>query len=364
MNDVDELKQFAVVHARAQNIGGYRTVLDRIASDDPRGGPGSWAGEWQRAGEAQEAAGRLLEACRHYAMARFPYVDGPARQTAGERCVEAFDTWRTQDGRAIERLDIETDGGRIACWTAGLSADRPRPVLLIMGGIVTVKEQWGPVLVQAKRLGMAGIVTEMPGIGENTTPYDDKSRQMIPAVLDAVASRADVDHTYAVALSFSGNMALRCAVHDPRIRGIVTAGAPVDAFFSDRAWRAGLPRVTVDTLAHLTGTPPEHTVERMSGHIIDAASLGALDIPVHSVVSARDEIIPDADIQALRTHVRRLSLLNNDDVHGSPDHVVETRLWTVQSVLRMQRAQAAQRAVIGLLLGAARARRRLAGARS
>ncbi|MFF1924905.1 alpha/beta hydrolase [Streptomyces sp. NPDC058221] len=364
MNDVDELKQFAVVHARAQNIGDYRTVLQRIESDDPEGGPGSWAGEWQRAGEEQEAAGRLLEACRHYAMARFPYIDGPARQAAGARCIDAFDTWRAQDGRTIERLDIDTDGGRIGAWAAGLSATRPRPVLLIMGGIVTVKEQWGPVLVQAKRLGMAGIVTEMPGIGENTTPYDDKSWRMIPAVLDAVASRADVGRTYAVALSFSGNMALRCAVHDPRVRGIVTSGAPIDAFFSDRAWREGLPRVTLDTLAHLTGAPPQHAVERMSGHVIDAPTLGALDIPVHSMVSTRDEIIPGADIQALRSHVRRLHLLTNDDVHGSPDHVVETRLWTVSSVLRMRRAQTAQRAVIGLLLGAARARRRLAGTRS
>ena len=50
MNDVEELKQFAAVHARTQGITADRSeaVLRRITTDNG-GEPGSWAGEWARA---------------------------------------------------------------------------------------------------------------------------------------------------------------------------------------------------------------------------------------------------------------------------------------------------------------------------
>lgn len=356
MNDVAELKRFAVVHARAQGIPDYAALLDRITTDDGDG-PGSWAGEWTRAGRALEDRGELLGACRRYAMARFPYVDGPARQNALDRCVGVFDLWRSDLGH-VQRLDVPHGGGRVRCWASGLSTTRRRPLLLITGGIVTVKEQWAPVLVQARRLGMAGIVTEMPGVGENTVGYDESSWQMFGSVLDAVADRALVHRTYAIALSFSGTMMLRHAVADRRIRGIVTAGAPVSTFFTDHDWQQALPRVTLDTLAHLLDAPAEVAVDKMRGHALTAEQLASLDIPVHCIVSRRDEIIPHGDIRHLRNNLRHLRTVENDDVHGSPNHVTESRLWTVASVLRMRGGRPAQRLVIEALLRAVRSRGR------
>jgi esterase FrsA len=84
MTDIDELKRFALLHARAQGIAGTAAILDRIHDDE------SWTGRWFEAGERLLAEGRLLPAVRHYMMARFPYVDGPARQEALDRCVTTF----------------------------------------------------------------------------------------------------------------------------------------------------------------------------------------------------------------------------------------------------------------------------------
>ena len=356
VNDVRELKQFAELHARAQAIPGYRALLDRIEHD--RGDEeGSWAVEWSREADALLAKGRHLEACRHYAMARFPYPDGPARERAAHACVAAFDSWRREKAPRVERLEVETPVGPLRCWAVGLSADKPRPLLLIMGGIVSVKEQWASILPLVDQFGMAGIAAELPGVGENELAYDADAWRMLPALLDAVADRADVEHTYANTLSFSGHLALRAAAEDSRIRGVVCAGAPVRAFFTDTAWLAQVPRITADTLVRLTGARSEDLAERLAPLALTDAQLDAVRIPVAYLNSLRDEIISGAEAALLRERLADLRLVENDDVHGSPRHVTETRLWTVLSVLRMRRVRSPQRAVLSALWRVLRARR-------
>jgi pimeloyl-ACP methyl ester carboxylesterase len=358
MNDVAELKQFAIMHARAQSIPRSRTtqLLGRIETDD-RGMPRSWVREWCRAGEMLDLRGRMLEASRHYNIARFPYVNGDARQYAQERSISAFDRWR-QGQEHIQRLDLDL-GGRVRCWTTGLSATDRRPLLLVMGGIVSTKEQWAPVLRQARRLGMAGIVTEMPGVGENTLRYTPESWRMISGILDAVRAQADVAHTYAVALSFSGHLALRCAAADERIRGIVTAGAPVSDFFTDTTWQRGIPRITLDTLAHVTKIPVGDLPSQLPDWALRAEHLTALDIPVCYVTSRRDEIIPGTDVRHLGRHLGHLRVMEHDDLHGSPRHVAQSRLWTALSILQMRGVYNLQRVVVSGLWRTLRTRDRL-----
>ena len=83
MNDLAELKQYVAVHAKGQDITGYERVLDRIHTEGD--GPGTWVGEWCAEGDRFAERGKHLAASRHYIMARFPFVDGPARRRAYER---------------------------------------------------------------------------------------------------------------------------------------------------------------------------------------------------------------------------------------------------------------------------------------
>lgn len=359
MNDLAELKEFALVHARAQRIPGYQGLLDRIDSDDGDE-PGSWVREWSHAGQSHVARGDLLTGSRHFAMARFPFVDGPPRRHALERCVEVFDSWRTSRDRGIERLDLELPDGPVGAWATGLtSATSPRaerrPLLLVMGGIVSVKEQWAAVLPALGRWGLAVVVTELPGVGENGLPYRADSWRMLSDLLDALSDRADVGQTYALALSFSGHLALRCAATDPRIRGVVTTNVPVHEFFTDAEWQQCVPQLTRDTLLHLTGA---EDLTGLKSWALSADELASLDVPVYAMVSRRDEIVPPGDADFLREHVRDLRILDLDDVHGSPEHTLETRLWTGWSVLRVSRRMPVQRAALGAVLALLRARRR------
>ncbi|MFJ4683030.1 alpha/beta fold hydrolase [Streptomyces sp. NPDC088789] len=339
MNDVSELKEFTLVHARALQLPPtlYEGVLERVTNDED-GAPGSWAVEWSATAAALAASGELLPAFLCSAMARFPFVDGPARHAAYEQARSVFDRWRAPHPD-IERVRVKLPGGELACWAGGLSAAEPKPLLLVTGGIVSVKEQWAPVVLQAAQLGMAVVVTELPGVGENTLVYDRESWRMLPAVLDAVADRADVSRTYALANSFGGHLALRWAGQDPRLCGIVTSGAPVGVFFTDGDWQRRLPRVTRDTLARLTGVGPGDGTALgavLADWALTPQELSALDIPVCYSASSRDEIVPPGDTALLRRHVRRLSFNEFDDVHGAPAHVQETVRWTFGSLLAMR----------------------------
>lgn len=354
MNDIAELKHHVVVHARGQGIRDYRRILAEITSDKADA-PGSWVSRWSQAGDELERRGRHLAACRRYAMAHFPYVDGPSRAEALARCQRALGRWA--DGQPdVVPLELALDGGSVRCWTTGLSTADRKPLLVVMGGIVTVKEQWAPLLANVRRLGMAGLVTELPGVGENTLRYTSTSHQMLTGLLDAVADRAEVSQTYAVALSFAGHLALRCALEDRRIRGIITVGAPISAFFTDVAWRRALPRLTVETLAHLTGTEPGAIMDGPGGWALTGEDLAALEIPLCYTASLRDEIIPSKDVELLRRHVRDLELVVHDDVHGSPQYVTATRLWTAASLLRVRDAHTPFRLTLALLARAARLR--------
>jgi hypothetical protein len=361
MNDVAQLKQYVVVHARGQKIANYGEILDRISGDHATGA-GSWVAEWTAVAERLEERGRLLEASRHYAMARFPFPDGPARREAQDRCVYAFDRWRmAQTG--IERLDVDLPEGRVRCWAAGLDQTNPRPLLLVMGGIVTVKEQWGSMLGRIAGMGMAGIVTEMPNVGQNSIRYGSTSWRMLSGVLDAVSDRADVAHTYAMTLSFSGHMALRCAVDDSRIRAVITAGAPVSDFFTDTTWQRHVPLITSRTVAHMMEVDAASVFENLPDLALTAAQLSGPAIPVRYVASQRDEIIPATDWRRLREHISDCEVLEIDDVHGAPGHVLESRLWCLRSLLRIRDVHSPVSGGVDLLCRLLQGRRRLTAGR-
>lgn len=335
MNDLAELKQFIVVHARTQGLrpADYQPVLDRI-EDDEEFSPRSWAVAWRESADDLEARGDLLGAARRNIIARFPFVDDADRLGAQDQYLSTFERW-AKEQRQIEPVEVDHAGTRLRCWSTGLREGGRAPLLLIMGGIISVKEQWAPTLLLARRLGLAAVVTEMPGVGENRTRYDADSWRMIPSVLDALADRADTTRTIALCLSFSGNLALRAAATDQRIRGVITAGAPVRALFTDPGWQRALPYITLDTIAHLAGTSPDRLAPVLAPMALSPQELAAIDVPVHYLASLRDEVIPGSDVDLLRAHVRRLSVLEIDDVHGSPGHVRQSRLWVLESILRL-----------------------------
>ena len=335
MEHLEELKQFARLHAHGQGLAENRVgeLLTRISNDDP-GAPGSWARVWNTEADALLSRGRTLDACRYYALARFPHHGDPDRVRAQQAGVAAFDSWRrTQPG--IERLELEHPDGTLALWTIGLDAADPRPLLLVMGGIVSVKEQWAQLLPKFAKLGFAAVVAELPGVGENTLPYSAESWRLLPHLLDQLKGRAQVESTSLLTLSFSGHLALRAAVEDPRIRSIHTVGAPVSRFFTDADWWQSVPTITKETLRQLTHTADhDELFAALHSWALSPEQLDAVRIPVGYVVGTHDEIIPAAEHLLLGAHLDQVDFKEFDDVHGSPGHLGQMRTWLLLGLLR------------------------------
>ncbi|GGJ22547.1 alpha/beta hydrolase [Streptomyces brasiliensis] len=349
MDHLEELKEFARLHARGQGMTAEHAtrVLTRITTDTP-GAPESWAAVWTAEGRAAADRGDLLDACRHYALARFPYHGDADRVRAQRLCVDTFDQWRRgQDG--IERLEFEHGDGTVACWATGL--DRPRPLLVVMGGIVSVKEQWAPLLPLLRKLGFAAVVTELPGVGENTSVYGPDSWRILGFLLDELADRAQVSDTSMLALSFSGHLAVRAAAEDSRIRRVLTVGAPVAGFFTDEAWWPRVPGITADTLRRLTGsadlTGLRHLLPQFA---LTPEQLRQVRIPVRYVASSRDEIIPAGDQALLRRTLDDVRFKTFDDVHGSPAHLGAMRRWLISRLLWLRFARRGTRPTTRTLL--------------
>jgi dienelactone hydrolase len=339
MDRLAELKEFARLHAQGQGLPAAHVaqVLDRVHDDEP-GSPHSWACIWNEQAAAELERGDPLSACRHYALARFPYPSDPDRRRAQQLAVSAFDEWR--EPRGIERITLRHPDGLFTLWASGLDARRPKPLLVVMGGIVSIKEQWAQALPAFARLGFAAVVGELPGVGENTLQYGPESWRLLPWLVSQLAGRADTNDVSMLTLSFSGHLALRAAADDPRIRRILTVGAPVSRFFVDELWwHKQVPGITKDTLALLSGAADQDAVfAQLRRMPLSPELLYAVRVPVRYVASKRDEIIPAADPQLLEAAVPRARLKTFDDVHGSPAHLPAMRRWLVSNLVRLRTA--------------------------
>ena len=346
MNDVAELKEYVGVHARSQRIPGIQSILARIHSDT------SWVSEWSNVGSSLAEQGKFLEAGRHFAMARFPYVDGALRAEAHTRCISAIDHWRA--GKPIERLTVPMPDGTVSCWTTSPFHGERRPLLIIRAASSPSRSSGPPSSACSTASASLPSSPKCPA-GENTLPYTRDSWRMFPAIMDAVADRADTSQTSLVALSFSGHMALRCAIEDQRVRSLITVGAPVPEFFLNPAWHAQLPRITVDTLAHMTRTD----LRSMKEWALTTSELSTIDIPVAYTASLRDTIIPAEDPALLRNTIDNLTLVEINDVHGLPQHTTEVQLWTASTLLKTRNAHNLPARLIAALHQIQRLRRTL-----
>jgi esterase FrsA len=355
---LSELKELVQLHARAQGIPGKRCaqILDLIQCD---GGANddAWVNVWSRAAFECEANGDDPGACRYYNLARFPYVNGPDRAAALAKCVVAFERWAST--RKIQRVEFSIGTSRVRAWVK-TSFPKSTGLLLVFGGIVSIKEQWGELLNNADRLGMTVAITEMPGVGENTLPYNSNSWEMLPKLLEELGESSGAKFTYVTAMSFGGHLAIRAALHDMRIKGIVTVGAPISDFFTRADLWPNLPETTIRTLAHIARVKREDLQRHVASFALTDDELLRLKIPVYYVASRRDEIIPRSESLRLSIHVARARIVEFDDVHGAPRHLTEYKIGIVRALLDMQGRARLRRAALGAVQMLFTARRRLA----
>ncbi|MDF5727707.1 MAG: alpha/beta hydrolase [Rhizonema sp. PD38] len=342
MTYLNELKELVLLHARTQGLSFEysKSILERITSEEGNK-PGSWVYEWSKEAPLLQKKARWLESAQLYNLARFPFIQSNAHMEAHQACVKSFNEWLLTKPNT-RKLEIKTEQGAFKAYFTSGSEQKKLPLLVVCGGIVSIKEQWAAFIENANALGMAIALVEMPGVGENKMVYEPTSWKMFSILLDELSQLADVTHTYLVALSFSGHMAIQCALADKRIKQITTAGAPIHHFFTDQRWWWQVPITTKRVLAHLMGVDIENLFTAISPMALSQTELESLAIPLNYIFSLRDEIIPMSEKGFLEQYSSQLKLKIFNDVHGSPSHIKEVKFWILLSLLKNREKFAVQ----------------------
>lgn len=210
------------------------------------------------AARAEETGDRAAweEAAFWFFLARFPHLLGPTAADAYRRHVHAVERAGALADRSLQVVRVPVDGTEVVVHLRRPpGVDRP-PVVVVTGGIDIWKSDSELLWIIDRLLdaGLATVAVDLPGTGQSPASLDGDV--LFSAVLDAVATRDDVDGTRLgwYGMSFGGYWATRVALADRRVRAAVNAGGPVHRTFSPEHV-AGLPLGTRLALALTLGTP-------------------------------------------------------------------------------------------------------------
>ena len=212
------------------------------------------AEEAEGAGRARTAGEAYLRAalCLHFG--KFVWVlDGDRHRIATERAVEALRRAHAHLDTTAERIEAALGPGALAGNLRRPPAAAHPPLVVIIPGLDSTKEEffhWENVFLTR---GMATLSMDGPGQGEAgfRLPIRPDYEVAVAAMLDAVAGRdaLDLDHVGAVGVSLGGYYAPRAAAFEPRIRAVAAVSGPYN--FGE-LWER-LPPLTRETFVFKSG---------------------------------------------------------------------------------------------------------------
>lgn len=326
--NLGEVKAFSGLHAQMHGIslGHFKSVLDRV--DHLEGaGEGAWGFELKREAEAILMSQAHEAALPFYLLARFPFPSSPIQDQAYEMGLGCFNQLNLHF--KLERLVLKGSDGELAFYFKPGTRQNAR-LILVMGGIISVKEQWLAFVSLAEAFDFALVLMEMPGVGENTHRYQSTSFQLLSQIMDVLQDRAGVQATHCINFSFSGHMAIQAACEDERIVSIFTIAAPIHSFFIDPVGWRQVPQLTRVTLAFLCQCEPQDLFEYVRDFALSSEALSCLKIPIHYVETSRDEIISAHESAYGVSKLSSFYLHRFDDVHGGPQHLQQIKQLMIQ----------------------------------
>jgi dienelactone hydrolase len=227
-----------------------------------------WVPLWRAAGRHHEDEGDRLEAVgkidaarqaylqakTYYAIARFPGEITPLKADVSADCARAYRKACHHLDPPLEDVEVECDGEIIRTHfraPIGSGPEDPVPAVLIMCGADVFKEDRGWAGEMALREGLASLVMDGPGTGENPFPWDPSSVRAWIAAIDYLAARPEVDASKIAAFGISrgGYSVLQLAgTYPDAVKAVVAiAGHPfgyrmseeeIEAFIEARNKRA------------------------------------------------------------------------------------------------------------------------------
>jgi pimeloyl-ACP methyl ester carboxylesterase len=258
-----------------------------------------WLPTWVEAGdehrslaERAEALGRSVSAGEAWVRAALAYhfakfvwiLDVERNHEATRKAVDALYAAHRHLDPSAERIEVPFDA---VCLVGNLRGPRDAPLVLLLPGLDSTKEEffhWEEVFL---RRGLATFSFDGPGQGESgfTTHIRGDYEVAVSAALDELAWPAPVG---AAGVSLGGYYAPRAAAGEPRLRAVAGVSGPFD--FGE-CWD-GLPQLTRETFRHHSGAADEDDAHRRAHELSLSTVIGHLEQPALLITGKLDRIIP------------------------------------------------------------------------
>jgi 5-aminopentanamidase len=337
----DERVQAANAHwaarfvANGTSYSDFTQTMARIKAWD------EWCREWGRTAqhyeelaERAEAAGRAVtagEAWRRAALCwhwgKFVFVDHPDEQRAAhERTVACFRRGAATLSPLAEPVRVPYGGTSLAAYLRVPGQGGQYPVVIMMPGLDSVKEELQATAEYLLSRGLAIIAVDGPGQGETEyeLPIEPAYERVATAVADYLEGqdRIDPDRIGAFGVSLGGYYAARSAAFEPRVRAAVALAGPY-------CWALDwdiLPPQTRATFQRRSGAATEAEArERMAALTLEHAA-ARITCPLLVAAGGRDRLVPPYQAERLAREAPGAELmLDPDGTHGLTNHAFESR---------------------------------------
>lgn len=243
------------------------------------------------AGYGRTAGEHLVRAGVEYHFAKYLFVDDLDQLRAAHReAVACHCAALPHIDPPGERVEIPYGDHRLAGVLRIPAGDRPAPVVVMIMGLDSAKEEMGTNEQHFLDRGLATLAFDGPGQGEGEYDLTIRHDYEVPvaAVLDWLGMRPDLDDDRVGlwGVSLGGYYAPRAAAFEPRVRACIALSGPYDL---GAAWD-GLPGLTRRAFEVRSGAADADDARRRAGALTLVGVAGRIRCPLLVVFGGRDRL--------------------------------------------------------------------------
>jgi alpha-beta hydrolase superfamily lysophospholipase len=328
------------------DYGDVTATLARITRWD------DWCREWgntaaryeqlaesaEDAGHPQTAAGAWRRAALAWHWGKFVFVDDlDEMRAAHDRCVACYRRGAAALTPPAELVHVPYGETHLAAYLrvpaetpaatlAGTPAGTRPPVVIMVPGLDSTKEELQATAEYYLARGLATIAIDGPGQGESEfeLAIEPAYEKVATAVVDYLGTREDVDGSNVglFGVSLGGYYAGRAAAYEPRLRAVVTLAGP---FRFDLDWDE-LPVQTRNTFKVRSHAASDSDARAKAAELTLEDAAGQIGTPLLVVSGGRDRIVPAYHQERLAKEAPGAELLlYPDGSHGVTNRAYESR---------------------------------------
>ena len=252
-------------------------------------------------GHRHSAGEAFVQAAVSYHFSKFVWVVDPALNRRNtEAAVRSLASAHELLDPTAERIEAQLpDGGRVVANLRRPSGETPAPLVVLIPGLDSTKEEffgWEQVFLDR---GMATVSLDGPGQGETGFSLNIRPdyEVAVAAILDAVAGRPELDpqRIGAVGVSLGGHYVVRAAAFEPRLKAIAGISGPFELAAN---WEV-MPELTRETIAHHTGSADPEQARRRAGELSLTGVAERVTQPCLVITGKLDRVIAWEDTQRI-----------------------------------------------------------------